>query len=69
MNRYIIGQDHAKKVMSVAVYNHYKRLNNNITSSTGNKSQGNQTESTGETQLNSVNTQRNQSEIDRAKVQ
>ena len=31
LNKYIIGQDHAKKVMSVAVYNHYKRIyNNNI---------------------------------------
>lgn len=26
LNEYIIGQDHTKKVMSVAVYNHYKRL-------------------------------------------
>jgi len=24
---YVIGQDHAKKVLSVAVHNHYKRLN------------------------------------------
>ena len=24
---YVIGQDHAKKVLSVAVYNHYKRVN------------------------------------------
>lgn len=31
LNKYIVGQDHAKKVMSVAVYNHYKRLLNNIT--------------------------------------
>lgn len=30
LNKYIIGQEHAKKVMSVAVYNHYKRLHNNI---------------------------------------
>ncbi len=27
MDEYIIGQDEAKKVISVAVYNHYKRLN------------------------------------------
>lgn len=27
MDEYIIGQDEAKKVMAVAVYNHYKRLN------------------------------------------
>ena len=26
LNDYIIGQDHAKKILSVAVYNHYKRL-------------------------------------------
>jgi ATP-dependent Clp protease ATP-binding subunit ClpX len=26
LDDYIIGQDHAKKVLSVAVYNHYKRL-------------------------------------------
>ena len=26
LNEYIIGQDEAKKVLSVAVYNHYKRL-------------------------------------------
>jgi len=26
MDQYIIGQNHAKKVMAVAVYNHYKRL-------------------------------------------
>ncbi|MEN8123530.1 MAG: ATP-dependent Clp protease ATP-binding subunit ClpX [Bacteroidota bacterium] len=26
LDQYIIGQNHAKKVMSVAVYNHYKRL-------------------------------------------
>ena len=28
LNEYVIGQDHAKKVLSVAVYNHYKRLKN-----------------------------------------
>ena len=26
LDEYVIGQDHAKKVMSVAVYNHYKRV-------------------------------------------
>lgn len=26
LDQYVIGQDHTKKVMSVAVYNHYKRL-------------------------------------------
>ncbi|WP_080146348.1 ATP-dependent Clp protease ATP-binding subunit ClpX [Marinilactibacillus piezotolerans] len=28
LNEYIIGQDAAKKALSVAVYNHYKRVNN-----------------------------------------
>jgi ATP-dependent Clp protease ATP-binding subunit ClpX len=28
LDKYIIGQDHAKKAVSVAVYNHYKRLAN-----------------------------------------
>ena len=27
LNQYVIGQDAAKKVLSVAVYNHYKRIN------------------------------------------
>lgn len=27
LDEYVIGQDYAKKVLSVAVYNHYKRLN------------------------------------------
>ncbi|MBQ0029712.1 MAG: ATP-dependent Clp protease ATP-binding subunit ClpX [Bacteroidales bacterium] len=26
LDQYVIGQDHAKKILSVAVYNHYKRL-------------------------------------------
>lgn len=30
LDEYIIGQNEAKKVMSVAVYNHYKRLNYNL---------------------------------------
>ena len=28
LDTYIVGQDHAKKVLAVAVYNHYKRINN-----------------------------------------
>src|ERR1700760_1446564 len=28
LDEYVIGQPHAKKVLSVAVYNHYKRLYN-----------------------------------------
>ena len=27
LDQYVIGQDQAKKTLSVAVYNHYKRLN------------------------------------------
>jgi len=27
LDDYVIGQSHAKKVLAVAVYNHYKRLN------------------------------------------
>ena len=30
LDEYVIGQDRAKKLLSVAVYNHYKRLNNNL---------------------------------------
>ncbi len=29
LDEYIIGQEHAKKVLSVAVHNHYKRIHNN----------------------------------------
>ncbi len=28
LDQYVIGQDEAKKILSVAVYNHYKRINN-----------------------------------------
>lgn len=30
LDEYVIGQDEAKKVLSVAVYNHYKRLNQKV---------------------------------------
>ncbi len=30
LSEYVIGQDYAKKVLSVAVYNHYKKINNNL---------------------------------------
>ena len=30
LDQYVIGQDRAKKVLSVAVYNHYKRVNHNL---------------------------------------
>ncbi|XP_067144648.1 ATP-dependent Clp protease ATP-binding subunit clpX-like, mitochondrial [Centruroides vittatus] len=32
LNNHVVGQNHAKKVLSVAVYNHYKRIFNNIPS-------------------------------------
>ncbi|WP_158135074.1 ATP-dependent protease ATP-binding subunit ClpX [Photobacterium damselae] len=35
LDDYVIGQDHAKKVLAVAVYNHYKRLRNGDTNSDG----------------------------------
>jgi len=34
LDRHVIGQEMAKKVLSVAVYNHYKRLSVNIQSTT-----------------------------------
>jgi ATP-dependent Clp protease ATP-binding subunit ClpX len=33
LDDYVIEQDHAKRILSVAVYNHYKRLNSNVSSS------------------------------------
>ena len=30
LDDYVIGQDRAKKLLSVAVYNHYKRINHNL---------------------------------------
>ena len=33
LDEYVIGQEHAKKVLSVAVYNHYKRITSRIKSS------------------------------------
>ncbi|TVQ15415.1 MAG: ATP-dependent Clp protease ATP-binding subunit ClpX [Bacteroidetes bacterium] len=32
LDQYVIGQDEAKKVLSVAVYNHYKRIGKSLTS-------------------------------------
>ncbi len=31
LDEYVIGQDDAKKILAVAVYNHYKRLNQQVT--------------------------------------
>jgi ATP-dependent Clp protease ATP-binding subunit ClpX len=33
LDRHVVGQEQAKKVLSVAVYNHYKRLSVNLQSS------------------------------------
>ena len=30
LDEYVIGQDDAKKVLAVAVYNHYKRMNQKV---------------------------------------
>ena len=30
LDEYVIGQDRAKKMLAVAVYNHYKRINHNL---------------------------------------
>jgi len=30
LSKFVVGQDRAKKVLSVAVYNHYKRVRNNV---------------------------------------
>ena len=33
LDQYVIGQDRAKKILAVSVYNHYKRINNNLAES------------------------------------
>jgi ATP-dependent Clp protease ATP-binding subunit ClpX len=35
LDEYVVGQDHAKKVLAVAVHNHYKRIQNNLHSKSG----------------------------------
>ena len=35
LDQYVIGQDRAKKLLSVAVYNHYKRVNHNLVDKPG----------------------------------
>ncbi|GAA6093190.1 ATP-dependent Clp protease ATP-binding subunit clpX-like, mitochondrial [Tachysurus ichikawai] len=35
LDKYVVGQSYAKKVLSVAVYNHYKRINSNLPASGG----------------------------------
>ena len=39
LDKFVIGQDFAKKVLSVAVYNHYKRIYHNIPASTNQSQQ------------------------------
>jgi ATP-dependent Clp protease ATP-binding subunit ClpX len=34
LDQYVIGQDRAKKLLAVAVYNHYKRINHNLVDKT-----------------------------------
>jgi ATP-dependent Clp protease ATP-binding subunit ClpX len=36
LDEFVIGQEHAKKVLSVAVYNHYKRLETQPATATSN---------------------------------
>ena len=35
LDKYVVGQDEAKRVLSVAVYNHYKRVNHNMAKKKG----------------------------------
>lgn len=35
LDNYVVGQSYAKKVLSVAVYNHYKRIYSNLPASSG----------------------------------
>ena len=35
LDQYVIGQERAKKLLSVAVYNHYKRINYNVEAKDG----------------------------------
>ncbi|BFY98878.1 hypothetical protein BsWGS_01918 [Bradybaena similaris] len=39
LDHYVVGQDHAKKVLSVAVYNHYKRIYHNLPAAASNVGQ------------------------------
>ena len=42
LSNYVVGQEYAKKVLSVAVYNHYKRLSVNIQSKANPQSESKQ---------------------------
>lgn len=39
LNKHVVGQEQAKKVLSVAVYNHYKRIYNNLSQLANNNKQ------------------------------
>ena len=41
LDEYIVGQDDAKRVLSVAVYNHYKRINHNLANKKAGKKEDN----------------------------
>lgn len=47
LNGFVVGQEHAKKVLSVAVYNHYKRLSVNLPQPTDDGDNGGYVESIG----------------------
>ncbi|XP_018364115.1 PREDICTED: ATP-dependent Clp protease ATP-binding subunit clpX-like, mitochondrial [Trachymyrmex cornetzi] len=55
LDSHVVGQEHAKKVLSVAVYNHYKRIYNNL--SVKNNSQ---------TQINEANVKNERKENDQS---
>ena len=42
LSNYVVGQEYAKKVLSVAVYNHYKRLSVNLQAKTTAQSENKQ---------------------------
>ena len=48
LDKYVVGQSRAKKVLSVAMYNHYKRLNSNLPPSTEEGQNGGYVEHVGE---------------------
>ena len=40
LNQYVIGQEHPKKVLSVGIYNHYKRISVNLADNTESRVSG-----------------------------
>ena len=61
LDKYIIGQDEAKRVLSVAVYNHYKRVNYNLRNAAPRK--GRDDERTVEERANGNDVELNKSNI------